>query len=78
MAILQPVERPEHHASLEFDDDEQRLLDLVDGTRSLFELCEQGPMSPGANARVLYAFLCLKMIGPDRSSGAIRIQVRDR
>ncbi len=77
MCILQPAKRPEHLGGLEFDEDEQALFDLVDGKRTLYQLCEAGPLNPGINARILYAILTLRLIGPDRSAGAIRIQVRD-
>lgn len=76
-AILQPVNRPRRLEGIELELEEQALLDLVDGSRTLYELCEAGPLNPGINARILYAMLALKLVGPDDSSGAIRIQVRD-
>lgn len=76
-SVLQPVKRPPHLEDLEFEPEEQKLLDLVDGSRTLFDLCEDGPLNPGDNARILYAILTLGLIGLDRSSGGIRIQVRD-
>jgi len=77
-SVLQPATRPDHLVGFELEGDEQKLLDLVDGKRSLYELCEIGPMSPGVNARVLYALLTLELIALDQSPGAIKIQVRDR
>jgi hypothetical protein len=77
-AILHPVERPPHLNSLDLEADERRLLEMVDGSRTLYQLCEAGPLNPGVNARILYAFLALNLVGPDRSSGGIRIHVRDR
>jgi hypothetical protein len=76
--VLQPAKRPDHLSLLKLEEEEQTLLDLVDGSRTLYELCEIGPMSPGVNARVLYALLTLEMIALEQSSGAIKIQVRDR
>ena len=53
------------------------LLELVDGKKTLYELCESGPASAGANARVLYAFAELQLLTVDpSSSGKILIQVR--
>jgi hypothetical protein len=78
LSVLQPVRRPVHLRDLTLEPEEQQLLELVDGSRTLYQLCEAGPLNPGINARILYAFLTLRLIGPDRSSGAIRIQVRDR
>jgi hypothetical protein len=77
-AVLHPCKRPPHLASLELEDDERQLIDLVDGKRTLYELCETGPASPGINARMLYALMSLKLIGREGASGVIRIQVRDR
>lgn len=77
MGILQPTKRPVYLRGLELDDDEKALLGLVDGRRTLYQLCEAGPLNPGINARILYALLTLRLVGPDRSSGVIRVQVRD-
>lgn len=75
--LLQPLRTPPHLNRLELEDDERTLLNLVDGSRTLYQLCEAGPLNPGVNARILYAFQALKLIGPAESSGAIRIQVRE-
>jgi len=56
----------------------QHLLDLTDGSRTLYELCEAGPLNPGINARILYAMLAIELIGREHTSKAVRIQVRDR
>lgn len=76
-AVLRPVARPAHLTTLELRDDERRLLSLVDGTRTLYELCDAGPLNPGINARVLYGLLALRLVGPNESSGALRIRVKD-
>jgi len=75
--ILRPVKRPDRLADLQLENDEARLLELVDGSRTLYELCEAGPLNPGVNARILYALLALRLIGPAESSGAVRIHVKD-
>jgi hypothetical protein len=67
---------PEHLAGLELEANEEQLLQLVDGRRTLFELCEQGPYSPGLNARVLYGFQCLGLIRKDKEGPAgIKVHV---
>lgn len=76
-AVLQPCRRPPHLTSLELETEERRMLELVDGRRSLYELCEAGPASPGVNARILYGLLSLGLVGPDESSNGIRIQARN-
>ena len=75
--ILRPVKRPENLLKLELEDDERQLLDLTDGSRTLYELCEAGPLNPGINARILYAMLALGLIGREQTSKAIRIRVKN-
>ena len=72
--VLDRQEWPEHLGGFRLESGERGLLDLVDGRRTLYELCQEGPMSPGINARVLYAFTELGIVG--RDAGHIRIQVR--
>ncbi len=75
--ILRPMKRPENLARLELEDEERKLLELTDGSRTLYELCEAGPLNPGINARILYALLALGLIGREQTSGAIKIRVKD-
>jgi hypothetical protein len=68
--------RPEHLVSFELESAEEQLLALVDGRRTFFELCEQGPLSAGLNARILYGFQCLGLIRKEKDApSAIRVQV---
>jgi hypothetical protein len=76
-AILKRLPPPPHLEHFRFQNEERELLELVNGKRTLFELCEKGPLNPGANARVLYALAELQLITVDpSSSGKILIQVR--
>ncbi len=76
-AVLKRLPRPPHMERFQFEADERGLLELVNGKQTLYELCEAGPMSAGANARVLYAMTELQLVASDpNSNGAIRIQVR--
>ncbi len=76
-AVLKRLPAPPHLEHFRFQNDEVKLLELVNGKRTLFELCEEGPLNPGANARVLYALVELGLITVDpSSSGKILIQVR--
>jgi hypothetical protein len=76
-AILKKLPRPPHLEKFRLEPDERELLELVDGKKTLYELCENGPASAGANARVLYALAELQMLTVDpSSSGKILIQVR--
>jgi hypothetical protein len=70
-------EWPPHLEGFQLEPNEHKLLDLVDRRRTLFELCEQGPMSAGINARVLLALFELGIIGREETApGHIKIQVR--
>ena len=75
--ILKPVKRPAYLEGLELEDEERQLLEFTDGSRTLYELCESGPLKPGINARILYGMLTLKLIGREQTSGAIRIRLKD-
>jgi hypothetical protein len=74
--VLQRPEWPTHLGGFGLEAGEQQLLDLVDGKRSLFQLCEEGPMGHGLNARVLYALWALGAVDRDREdAGHIKIQL---
>ncbi|MCU0235001.1 MAG: DUF4388 domain-containing protein [Thermoanaerobaculales bacterium] len=76
-AVFKRLPRPPHLEKFRFEPEERQLLELVDGKRNLYELCESGPLSPGANARVLYGLVELQMVTVDPAgSGKILIQVR--
>lgn len=76
-AILKKIPPPAHLEKFRLEADERQLLDMVDGKKTLYELCECGPASAGANARILYALAELQMLTIDpSSSGKILIQVR--
>jgi len=78
--VLRREEWPDHLSGFQLERGERSLLDMVDGKTSLFQLCEQGPLSPGINARVLYALSELGVVGNgdvERSSGHIKIQLKN-
>ena len=69
---------PEQLQGFELEGSEEQLVALIDGKRTLFELCEQGPFSAGLNARVLYALSILGLIKKEkeREGGApIKVHV---
>jgi hypothetical protein len=77
-AVLKREEWPDHLSGFQLERGERALLEMVDGTTSLFQLCEEGPLSPGINARVLYALCELGLIGQvgEDRPGHIKIQVK--
>ena len=90
--VLEPCYKMEQLIELALDGDEYKVLSLVDGKRSLFDVCTQGPHSAAENAKVLYAFQILQLIraaGPataaapppetprrEESTGAIKIRFK--
>ena len=79
--VFQPRYTTEELLEIALDHEEYALLRLVDGTRSLFEVCTQGPYSASENARLLYAFHILHLIersteGGSKASGAVKIRLK--
>lgn len=60
--VLEPCYKTEQLIELALDGDEYKLLSLVDGRRTLYDICTQGPNSASENAKVLYAFQILQLI----------------
>ena len=78
-AVFGRLKVPQHLESVELEQAEQQVLELVNGKRTLFQLCEEGPLRPGQNARVLYAMSVLGLIERESTGGgAIKIQVRSQ
>jgi len=72
--VFEPCYRVEDLVELALDADEYRLLRLVDGRRSLFEICTQGPQAAAENAKMMYAFQVLQLVRltvpePERPEG---------
>ncbi len=87
--VFEACFRTEDLIETALDTDEMRLLELVDGRRTLFEICTQGPRGVAENGKLLYAFHALQLIrrcevpaapvaeSPlDDSTGAIRIRFK--
>ena len=78
-AVLRRREVPPHLRRLRLQAGERELLEMVDGRKTLFELCETGPFPAGINARVLFAFSALQLVEVEtRGSSGLRIQVRSK
>ncbi len=60
---------------LTLDGDERRLLDAVDGRRTLYDLINTRPLAAATNARILYAFMALQLIAA-KSADRIKVRVR--
>lgn len=62
--ILEPCFETEDLIETSLDVGDFKVLQAVDGKRTLFELCSLGPKSAGEIAKLLYAFQVLQLIGP--------------
>ena len=56
--------------------DELHLLEAVDDRRPLSDLVNTPPLTPGENARILYAFFALGLVVVRRPTGQIKVQVK--
>ncbi|HUP48597.1 MAG TPA: DUF4388 domain-containing protein [Thermoanaerobaculia bacterium] len=65
----------EHVEELHLGEDEENLLEAIDGKRSLGELVTTTPLSAGVNARLLYAFFVMHLIAV-KSSGGVRVKLK--
>jgi hypothetical protein len=90
--VFEPCYRMEDLIEAALDGAEYRLLSLVDGRRTLFDVCTQGPHGAADNAKVMYAFQVLQLIRPvpvpdkspssepgpkrEESAGAIKIRFK--
>lgn len=80
--LFRPTYVTEDLIELALDGDEYTLLCLVDGQRTIYEICTDGPYNVSENARLLYAFYVLQMIervddsaASDSSSGILTIRL---
>lgn len=76
--VFRPAYCPEDLIEIALEADEYALLRLVDGQRTLFEICTDGPFNASENARLLYAYRTLQLIEPGSdASSASGIKIRD-
>lgn len=59
--------------SMRLEAPEMKLLQMVDGRKSVYELVTKGPLTQPLNAKLLYVFMVLKLI-EKKSDGVIKIQ----
>ncbi len=78
--LLRPVYTTEDLIEIALNKDEYALLRLVDGRRTIFDVCTVGPFGVSENARMLYAYFVLNLVertetgaGVDTGSVTIRI-----
>jgi two-component system OmpR family response regulator len=78
--LFEPTFTTEKVIEVALDAQELALLKLVDGKRTLYELCVGGPFKAPENARLLYAYFVLRLIkrGHPLDSGAVKIRLPGR
>jgi hypothetical protein len=87
--VFEPCYRIEDLIEAALDAEEYNLLCRVDGQRTLYDVCTQGPHGAAENAKVMYAFQVLQLIRPatvassnpsgprrEESTGAIKIRFK--
>lgn len=80
--LFEPSYNLEDLIEVALDADEYRLLALVDGKRTLYELATKGPLVTHENARLLYAYSVLQLIRkcgvaePAVATGGIKIRLK--
>lgn len=80
--LFEPSFKYEDTIEIALDEEEYRLLAQVDGQRTLYDLCTNGPLSAAENARLLYAYSVLGLIRKAATtelptpSGGIRIKLK--
>lgn len=60
--VFEPSFGTEELIQAGLDEDEYRLLRLIDGRRSLYQVCTEGPLTPAENAKLVYAFYVLRIV----------------
>lgn len=76
--VFEPTWRTEDLIEVAMQEPELALLRLVDGRRSLYDVCTRGPFSPAENARLIYAYHVLRLIRrrvADRP-GVVKLRLR--
>ena len=77
--IFEPTWATETLIEAALNEEELTLLRLVNGKRTLYELCTTGPFPPAENARMIYAFHVLRLMKRqegDRGAGVIKIRLK--
>lgn len=66
--LYEPCFTTEQLISVGLEDDEYALLTLVDGRRSLYEICTAGVLPPAESGKLMYAFQVMRLIGRPASA----------
>ena len=74
--VLKPSYSTEDLIEVALDAEEYELLRMVDGRRTLYDLCNGGPFGVPENARLLYAYRVLRLVETaGEAKGGVKIRV---
>jgi hypothetical protein len=71
------LERSELDPEVALHQDEQAVLDLIDGKRTFGEVVEAGPLSPGQNGRILYGLFALGLFHARTRQVRMKVKVNE-
>lgn len=83
--VFEPAYDIEDLIAIALSSEQYAVLGLVDGERTLYEICTHGPLSAADNAKLLYAYTVLGLIrrteeeagnGETRESGQVKIRYK--
>lgn len=73
--ILVPSYSTQDLIEIALEEEQYQLIKMVDGKKTLYKLCTDGPFSTGENARLLYAFSVLRLIRADAGKSGKPVKV---
>lgn len=76
--VFEPTWAAEDLIEVALDEVELKLLRLVDGRRTLYDVCTSGPYSPAENARLVYALHVLRLIRRREAERPAVVKIRFR
>jgi hypothetical protein len=76
--VFDPTYRTSDLVELALDAAEYKLLQMVNGKRSLYEICTRGPRTPAENGKLLYAFQVLSLVRRQAEPHPAGIKIRFR
>lgn len=76
--VFDPSYRTGDLVELALDAAEYQLLQMVNGKRTLYEICTRGPRTPAENGKLLYAFQVLALVRRQAETPPAGIKIRFR
>lgn len=74
--VFEPCFKCEELIEIGLNANEYKLLTMINGKRSLFEVCTNGPLAPPENAKLVYAFQTLNLVRRSETGKAIKIKLK--